>query len=89
MRMGEMRVLAETDQYLVESDGRTLWVNSAKNGLIGRFSPRGIDVHTEGVCSACKTGSVSFTDFAQLMRAYHGVDVEPYRSALPWLSEVN
>jgi len=86
----EMRTLTETKLFQVECDGRTLWVNSAtEGGLLGRFSPMGIDVHTKGTCLACKTGETSFTYFAQLMKQHHDIDVEPYRFALPWLKEVN
>ena len=72
---------------MVECDGRTLWVNGPV--MLGRFSPFGIDVHTDGVCSACKTGSVDFAEFVRLMKKHHDIDVEPFRFALPWLKDVN
>jgi hypothetical protein len=41
----------------ISTDGKTVWVN-AENGLIGRFSQRGIDVHNRenNACLACIPG---------------------------------
>ena len=36
----DMRTVRDTGEYMVETDGRTLWVNAA--AMLGRFSPMGV-----------------------------------------------
>lgn len=56
------------------TDGRTLWINSPQV-LIGRFSPMGVDVHSEGTCASCKTGDPDWDQFVRLMAEVHAVTV--------------
>lgn len=78
------RTLATAPNHVIETDGRTLWINGP-SGLLGRFSPLGIDIHTEGQCVDCKTGTPDFDAFAANLQIVHGIDVLPFRSALGWL----
>ena len=83
---GEMRTLLDTGVYTVETDERTLWVNGA--AMLGRFSPMGVDVHTDGECVGCKTGDPDFEAFAVAMLREHNIDVTPFRSERPWLPRI-
>jgi hypothetical protein len=58
---------------LIYQDGR-VWINN-ETGLIGRFGPKGIDVHADGECLDCKTGTADFNVFANLMFEKHGIDL--------------
>jgi hypothetical protein len=80
-----MKVLFERDGLQIECDGKTLWVNGL-HGAIGRFSPRGVDVHNHenNACIGC--GPVpDWEGFVEEMQKHHGIDVSPYKSALTWL----
>lgn len=64
----------------VTSNGTTVWVNGPLAAL-GRFGPRGIDVHNaEGTgCLHCTHGATTLKDwdtFVEDMKQYHDVDVE-------------
>lgn len=72
------------------SDGTTVWVNGS-DGLIGRFGPRGVDVHADGKClpNTCTSTLARQTvedwrRFRHLLLQYHNVNVSD--SLMPkWL----
>lgn len=68
-----------SELFLIETDGRVVWVNG-QHGLLGRFSPTGIDVHVNGKCKddSCVTEYCTpkhWRDFQQKMMIHHGIDV--------------
>lgn len=74
----------ECDDYIVDCDGDTLWINGAQ--MLGRFSPRGSDVHVDGYCcpDTC-TPNAYWPHFAEKMAEHHGIDVEPFKEHLTWM----
>lgn len=72
--------------YLVETDGRVVWVNSSMGMCIGRFSKDGVDVHADydgqraGIhCLDCihDLPPVEAWDrFVASMKKFHDVDVD-------------
>jgi hypothetical protein len=66
-------------EYVITSDGRTVWINGP-NGLIGRFSRNGIDVHNEDntgclACSAGPCGLLEWELFKSAMLEHRGIAV--------------
>jgi len=65
--------------YEIRTDGRTVWIN-ATDGLIGRFSPLGIDVHANPGshehcldCRSVKQLVDPWAVFVLSMREHHNV----------------
>lgn len=70
------------------ADGDRVWINGP-DGLIGRFSKRGIDVHGDGRCApgGCEAGPCGLDHwkrFKAKMTQHHGVRV-PERLRPRWL----
>jgi len=63
----------------LSTDGRTVWVNGSHGGMIGRFSPRGIDVHgaDDVHCLDCRPAPKEnpWRAFAESMLEHHHVHV--------------
>lgn len=71
----------------IDTDGRTVWVNNDRGYCIGRFSAKGIDVHTTGQdthCLYCEVGVAPFAShpdhgqwlvFIAKMKEHYDVDV--------------
>lgn len=73
------------NEYTVESDGITVWVNTAHE-CIGRFGKMGIDIHNtieeqmagSAQCLECTHGPVTLKDWEQFktsMLAHYGAIV--------------
>jgi hypothetical protein len=58
----------------IQTDYTTVWINGATS-LLGRFGPRGVDVHTDSLCDDCKTGEPDWEHFKAKMLEVHGVTV--------------
>ncbi len=79
--------------FLIETDGRTVWVTGSDGSCIGRFGRLGVDVHRpfeqqldgEGECLTCThgpTGDAEWRLFVVEMLRHHGVCVDDaYRPA--------
>ena len=68
------------DTFEILSDGRTCWVNGVDGGAIGRWSPRGSDVHrtaTEQLAGASQciecVPTATWADFREAMKRHYGV----------------
>jgi len=80
-------VKSSTGEAVVESDGRTVWVNGSDGCCLGRFSRFGIDVHKDyagqmngGQCLDCKPGPLTSADwdrFVEGIATYYGIRVAP------------
>lgn len=78
-------------KYLIESDGKTVWVNAEDGSCIGRFGKMGIDIHRDmeaqlsgkAQCLMCThgiTGVAEWEQFVEAMKTLYDVDVkEKYR----------
>jgi hypothetical protein len=61
----------------IDSDGKTVWVNSHEGCCIGRFSRDGIDVHHDAPtqiergqqCLDCKKGPTTLEDWVHFVEA--------------------
>ena len=61
----------------IDSDGKTVWVNSHEGCCIGRFCRQGIDVHHDGPeqvrlgqqCLDCKKGPTTLADWTHFKEA--------------------
>jgi hypothetical protein len=71
----------------VESDGKTVWVNSETGMCVGRFSWAGIDIHHDyeaqiqfgRQCMHCKKGPTNAEDwdaFKAEMATHYGVRID-------------
>ena len=88
MRKSAVKVVYVDDKFEVTANGETMWVNSHASGAVGRFSPRGVDVHnTEN--SACVNCSPvpNWQAFVEGMRRVHGIDLSELRRELPWVEK--
>jgi hypothetical protein len=90
----------ETDvvicSYEIQTNGTTVWINARTGECLGRFGPRGIDVHRtvaaqvagEPECLDCthtKPTRVDWQRFVAAMAMHHGIGVPD--SAMPgWLA---
>lgn len=73
--------------YLVESDGKTVWVHSPAGVTVGRFSAKGIDVHalpgSSHHCLDCRPGvepwglprREEWGAFVESLREHYDIDV--------------
>lgn len=78
-------------KYLIESDGKTVWVNAEDGSCIGRFGRMGIDIHRDMtaqlsgqvqclMCTHGVTGVPEWEQFVKAMKDLYNVDVgERYR----------
>jgi hypothetical protein len=78
-----MRTLSEDGTTQIETDGRTLWVNSPI--CVGRFSPFGYEVQKGEDQHPIASIEPDFSAFTEELKKAYGIDVEQYRSSLPWL----
>lgn len=78
-----MSVIYDNGKYQVETNGDTLWINT--HTMLGRFSPRGSDVHVGGECrpDTC-TSKPSWHHFVKGMKKHHNIDVSPFKVSLDW-----
>lgn len=71
---------------LVESDGRTVWINGPDGSCLGRFGTMGIDIHRSaddqmdgmGECLFCTHGPTTeqhWEQFVHGMLQHHGVRI--------------
>jgi hypothetical protein len=76
----------EDGNFLIESDGKTLWVNHPIYGAVGRFSPTGVDVHNQenNKCIGCH-GEPDWDDFVAKMQKHHNIDLSRFKKELAWL----
>ena len=76
----------------ITTDGTSVWVNDSTGHCLGRFSPRGVDVHTdakkqlagEGECLYCTHPPTppDWTAFVEAMRRHHRIEIATvYRPA--------
>jgi hypothetical protein len=75
-------------EYEIQADGDRVWINTA-DGMVGRFSKRGIDVHGEGHCApgGCEPGPCGvphWERFKAKMWEHHGI-VVPETAKPRWL----
>lgn len=69
----------------IHTDGSTVWINEGDQGMAGRFSRFGIDVHIESQCTkdSCIAGPCTLKHwrrFQYLMLEHHNIDVsDDYR----------
>ena len=69
-------------EFEITTDGITVWVNGP-GVCIGRFGPRGVDVHRSaeeqmagmGQCLDCRE-EPDWSSFVASMKEHHGVEVE-------------
>lgn len=78
--------------FEIYTDGTTVWVNGP-GVCLGRFGPRGVDVHRnaeeqmagEGQCLDCRV-EPDWSGFVSSMQIYHQIEVDAkYRPA--WCKE--
>lgn len=67
-------------QYTIETDGRTVWVNHAIVGAVGRFSPIATDIHNRENngcvdCGSHRGDAQAWVAFQLGMMSTHGVMV--------------
>lgn len=77
-----------TGQVQVSADGKTIWVHAFDGSTVGRFSMRGMDVHTtvqeqmQGAsqCLHCTHTRPELSDwlmFCEYMRTIYNIHVDP------------
>lgn len=74
-----------TPTFAIQTDGKTVWVHVAPGETVGRFGPRGVDVHNtieqqlagEPQCRACTHRQPTATDWESFVAgmAEHGATV--------------
>lgn len=82
MNISDLPEYYECEEFELIVNDNKVWINNA-TGLIGRFSPRGIDIHTGGECIACKTGEADFEKFVELMKEHHQIDLSTLTKRQP------
>jgi len=71
--------------YTIITDGVTLRIDMPQ-GRVGCISPHGINVIlSKDSCMLYDQEDSTFTHFARKMNIEYGVNIEEFRSALPWL----
>lgn len=78
-------VIPANDDFQIESDGITVWVNASDGSCLGRFGVMGVDIHRAideqsmtGECLLCthgRTGPAEWRLFIDGMLEHHGVTV--------------
>jgi hypothetical protein len=79
-------ITEEMSGFEIMSDGKVVWVHSARGSCVGRFSRRGIDVHHETAfqittgqqCLDCRAGPCGEADWEYFrigMRMHYGLDI--------------
>lgn len=77
-----MAITSSEAEYIIETDGKTVWVNG-RNGALGRFGPMGIDVHTAATdgcldCTHHETDVNSWLRFQRSMAEHHQILVSDH-----------
>jgi hypothetical protein len=79
------------DEYQIESDGRTVWINHSSGYNMARFGVMGIDIHnspdeqerTGQQCLSCTHGPTTAADwdrFVEAIEGFFGIEVgDQYR----------
>lgn len=78
--------LPEVGDFEVLTDTRTVWVNGADGMNLGRYGPRGVDVHVNfdgqlagGYCADCFVRTddprADWDRFRESMKRVHDIDV--------------